>query len=211
MVDIFDEIEEDLRAERAKQFWKRYGGLVLGAAVMVVAGVGAYQGWNWWQTRRTQEAAVAYLAADADQDRARSAQTFAAIAADAPEGYRTLARLREAAVKADTGDLPGALAAWDAVAADQSAERIYRDLASYNWVLRQLDLTDPDRLTARLGPLMQDGAPYRASARELSALIALRAGRPDEAKTTLQQLDTDVTAPDGVRTRARALLSRLNE
>ncbi len=211
MVDIFDEIEEDLRAERAKQFWKRYGGLAIGAAVMVVAGVGAYQGWTWWQAKKTQEAAIAYFAADRDPDRARGAEAFAAVAATAPEGYRTLARLREAALKADTGNLPGALAAWDAVAADTSVEPIYRDLASYNWVLRQTDTAEPDRLAARLGPLMGDGAPYRASARELSALLALRAGRTDEAKTTLQQLAADTTVPDGVQMRARSLLTRLGE
>ena len=41
MADIFDEVNEDLRAERAKQFALRYGWIVALAAVLFVAGVGA--------------------------------------------------------------------------------------------------------------------------------------------------------------------------
>ena len=41
----------------------------------------------------------------------------------APEGYKTLASLRAAGVKADAGDLPGAVALWNGVAADSGAVR----------------------------------------------------------------------------------------
>ena len=44
---------------------------------------------------------------------------FSALAQTAPEGYATLGRLREAALKADSSDLQGAAALWDQVAADQ--------------------------------------------------------------------------------------------
>ena len=40
--DIFDEVAEDLRAERARRLWKRYGTLVLGALVLVLAGIGGF-------------------------------------------------------------------------------------------------------------------------------------------------------------------------
>ena len=71
----------------------------------------------------------------------------------APEGYRTLARLREAALKADAGDLPGALALWDQVAADASADPLLRDLASLLWAEHQIDSGDPALLEARLKAL----------------------------------------------------------
>ena len=38
VVDIFDEVEEDLRAERAQQLLKRYGGLIVAVLVVIVAG-----------------------------------------------------------------------------------------------------------------------------------------------------------------------------
>ena len=45
MPDIFDEVSEDLRAERAQQMLKKYGGLLVAAAALVLAGTGAWQGW----------------------------------------------------------------------------------------------------------------------------------------------------------------------
>ena len=42
MVDIFDEVDEELRAERAQQLLKKYGGVIVAAAVAIV---GAAAGW----------------------------------------------------------------------------------------------------------------------------------------------------------------------
>ncbi|MEJ1979354.1 MAG: hypothetical protein WDN49_27910 [Acetobacteraceae bacterium] len=61
------------------------------------------------------------------------ADAFAKVAASAPEGYRTLARLREAALRADAGDLNAALALWAQVADDSSANQMLRDLATLLW------------------------------------------------------------------------------
>ncbi len=207
MVDIFDEVEEDLRAERAKRLWRRFGPVALALAVALVLGAGGYQFWRHRTAERAASAAAALLAANTQTDKAQAAAAFTAAAANAPAGVAALARLRAAALKAETGDLPGALAEWNTVAADNALDRVYRDLASLNWVLHQIDRAEPDTLTPRLAPLMEEGAPWRASARELSALIDLRAGRADAAKNTLTLLAGDLTAPEGVRARARDLLA----
>ena len=43
MADIFDEIDEELKQDRAKQVWARYGKYALSAAAAVVLGIGASQ------------------------------------------------------------------------------------------------------------------------------------------------------------------------
>ena len=139
LVDIFDEVDEELRAERAGKLLKRYGGLIIGLALLIVAGAAGWQGWRWYQAKQDAAAALEYLTAMRLADSAaagNTANTPAAIAAldrlavTAPEGYRTLARLRDAALKADTGDLAGATALWNAVAADGAADPLLRDLAN---------------------------------------------------------------------------------
>ena len=55
MADIFDEVSEDLRAERAKRLAVRYGGWVLAAALLIVAGVA---GWQVWQAREAARSAA---------------------------------------------------------------------------------------------------------------------------------------------------------
>lgn len=218
MVDIFDEVEEELRADKAKQMLQRFGGLIIGVCVLIVAGVAGWQGWQYWRTRQDIAAATAYLASLSriegapvlSDDRRQQALTgFEALTKDAPDGYRTLARLQAAALKADSGDLQGAALLWDQVAADSAADPLMRDLASLLWASRQIETGDPSLLEARLRPLITPGNAWRTMAREQLALLLIRQDKADDAKTELRKLTEDTTAPTGVRGRSRALLDRL--
>jgi hypothetical protein len=120
-----------------------------------------------------------------------------------------LSRLREAGLKADAGDLQGATALWDQVAGDPSADPLLRNLASLLWAQHLMDNGDPSLLEARLKLLTAPDSPWRALAEEQLAQLDLRQGKTDQARTVLQHLAQDATAPNGVRGRASALLSRL--
>jgi len=224
VVDIFDEVDEDLRAERAQALLKRYGGLLIALAVLTIGAAGGWQAWRWWQAKRDMAAATAFVAAmntaqvvgpriagasgDAASRKA-AIEGFDQVAATAPDGYRTLARLRAAALQADSGDLAGAAATYDQVAADSAADPLLRDLASLLWAQRQLDTADPARLEARLKALAVPDNPWQALATENLALLDLRQGHIDAAKVTLRRLAGDITLPQDLRGRASLLLNRL--
>ncbi|MFC3126863.1 tetratricopeptide repeat protein [Pseudoroseomonas globiformis] len=210
MPDIFDEVQEELRAERARKLGMRYGGMAAGLALLALLGIGGWQGWQWYQQREADRLATTFLelnrATEAEgADLRAMGERFGALAAESPTGYRVLARLRAAALKAETGDRAAALAIWDELAADASAPQLYRDLGSLMWVLHGLDSQDPAALASRIQPLAATGQAWSASAREMQGLIALRRGDRDEAKRILETLAGDVTAPRGVRERAERL------
>ncbi len=217
MVDIFDEVDEELREERMQEFLKKYGGLLFAAALMVIGAVAGWKAWTWYEARRDLNAATQYIAAAsrtevagvAGANRTVAAAAFQAAAAGAPQGYRVLALLREAALRADSGDLQGASALWDQVAADNSADPLLRDLANLTWCLYHADNADPGLLEGRLKPLAASGGTWRSLASEQLALLELRQGQTDAAKTDLRKLAEDTTAPRGVRGRASALLARM--
>jgi hypothetical protein len=219
VVDIFDEVDEDLRAERAQALLKRYGWLLIAVVVLVIGATGGWQGWRWWQAKRDMAAGTAFLAAmnvvsvagPATDPASRKAAiaAFDQVAATAPDGYRTLARLRAAALQADSGDLAAAAALYDQVAADNSADPLLRDLASLLWAQRQLDTADPALLAARLKPLAVPDNPWHALATEDLALLDLREGHTDAAKASLRGLAGDVSLPQDMRGRASGLLNRL--
>ena len=137
------------------------------------------------------------------------ANSFVALSRDAPAGYRTLARLRAAALMAEAGNLPGATAQWEAVALDPEADRLYRDLATLLSVSHAVDSGDPAALSARLAPLLAEGNPWRASARETAALLAIRRGASEEARRMLEALVSDPAAPAGIRERAQRVAAGL--
>ncbi len=215
MVDIFDEVEDDLRADRARRLLTLYAPALIAAVLLVVAAAGGWRAWLWYDGKRTAELAAGYLAAmkvaegKTQADHTAAAADFAAVAAKAGPGYRTLARLSEAGQKADSGDLAGASAIWDEVAADGSADKLLRDLATLQWALHVLDTADPAIVQARLAPLTIAPNPWRPLASEAMAMLQIRQGKTDDARATLKALTQDISAPEGVRHRAEGLLERL--
>src|SRR3954454_16487974 len=216
VVDIFDEVEEDLRAERAEKLLKKYGWLIVVAIIVVVGGTAGWQIWGRMQAQQDALVASRFITAETAIDQAKPGKPAASqidaldqLAARGPAGYKTLARLHAAELKANAGDLAGAVALWDQVAADASADTLLRDLASLTATMRQLDHGDPAQLQARLEPLAVPDNPWSALAREQLAMLDLRQGKTDDAKTKLKALSNDFEAPAGVRARAAALLAGL--
>jgi hypothetical protein len=213
--DIFDEVDEDLRAERARKMLQRYGGVAVLAAVLLVVAVGGWEAWKWHAARENARVAQLFLTAldgaagpPGDARRAAALQ-LAEVARDGNAGYRTLARLRAAALKADSGDAAAAQALWAQVAADSSADPLLRDAAVLQSVQHEIDSGDPAVLAGRLKPLVRPDNPWHGLAQEAQALLDLRQGHNDAARDTLKALGQDVTAPDGVRGRANGLLARI--
>lgn len=218
MADIFDELNEDLRAERARSIAKRYGGLGALVLVLVLAGVGGWEGWKWHERQLAEAAATPFLDAMRTADtlkpgndpaRLPTADAFAKIAAAAPGGYRVLARLREAGLRWDAGDSAGALALWDAVSTDSAADPQLQGLGALLWAQHALNDGDPAAITARTAKLETVGSPWRPLAQEVDALLALRQDDKDRAIRLLRAVMTDAMAADGLRGRANGLLTLL--
>lgn len=213
MVDIFDEVEQDLRAERAEKLLRKYAWLLIVFVVAVVGAAAGWQLWNRYKNRQDAAAADRYVAVMNTPGTAEREQiaVLDRLAATAPEGYKTLARLRAAALKADAGDVPGAKALWNAVAADASADPLLRDLATLLATQRELDHGDTAELEARLKPLTDPNNPWSALAQEQLAILDLRQGKLEDARKKLQMLQFDIEAPAGLRARASALLNGLGQ
>jgi hypothetical protein len=206
--DIFDEIEEDLKRERFAKLWARHGWVAIVLVLALVAGTAGWQAWQWRERGNAEAATAKLLAAGRAQDQA-AALTALQAAQQGSANLATLARLAEAARHAQGNDLPAALRLWEALAADTRTDALYRDLASLLVAANTLDAAEPAALTARLAPLAQPANPWRHAAQELQALLAARQGNTEAAIAAFRALASDVTAPGGVRDRARIMLGTL--
>ena len=214
MPDIFDEVSEDLRADRTRALLRRYGGWLIAAAVAVVIATAGWEAWSAHRKAAADAEATKFLAAaeiaDGPADKKRDAlPMFMEIAQTSSSGYRTLARLRAAAVLADTNDLSGALAQWDAVSADTSADKTLREFADLQWALHQIDHGDPATVQIRLQRLTGADGAWKALALEGEAMLSLRQGQTDRTRELLKSLLADPNTPDTVRARANALQLQL--
>lgn len=211
MADIFDEVEEELRRDRALQLWKRYGWLAVALAVVLAGGIAGWRGWTWQQQRAAEAATADLLQAQRQSDDSASSTALETIAREGRTGLATLARLTEAARLASAGQVDKALPLWQAVAGDGAAGPLYRDLAGLLIGMHTLDTADPLQLAARLAPIASPDNPWHHLAAELQALLAERRGDRAAAVAGFRVLATDATSPPGVRSRAEAMLSLLSE
>jgi hypothetical protein len=213
VTDIFKEVEEDLRREKLESLWQRYGRWVIALAVLIVVGTAGSVAWQRYQQHRQIELAEQYGAAvaltdPAKSDLAKADGAFANIA-DAGGGYGALASLERAAVKAKAGDIDGAVKIYDGLAADGNAPAALRDLAKLLKAMRLVDSGDPATLTASLAPLTAPENPWRFTATELTAILALRSGDQKRATDLFTQLADDQAAPSSLRARAAEMAAAL--
>lgn len=210
MSDIIREVDEELRRENWEVLWKKYGKVAIAAALALVLGTAGAVGWREFDRSQRMNAGDAFGALIAEventKEPARAADILAAYIPDAPDGYATLARLREAKLRADAGDRDAAIALYDALAADGAVEPLFRDLAALYSVRMQVDSGDPITLNARLSPLAADGEPWRYTARELQAVLAVNGGDSATAREIFTRLADDMETPDSLRTRATEML-----
>lgn len=214
MADIFQEVEEELRRDKATQYWKRYGRYFIAAIVLVVVATASYVGWKEYslqqQTAYGERFAVA-LSLIQEQRPDEAIDALGALAEDASTGYATLARFRAAGLKMGQGDRDGAAAIYDAIAKDGGVDPLYAQLANLYYVLGMLDTGDHVDLSDRLQPLLADDSAWRFSARELAALIELQKGDTAKATEYYTTLADDPQTPAGARARAAEMLRALKQ
>jgi len=205
--DIFQEVDEEVRREQLAKLWQRYGNYIIALCILLVAGVGAWRGYQWWEAKQAAQAGAAFeqAATLAEAGKHQEAEAaFAKLATDGTAGYRLLARLRQAGELART-DGKAAVAAYDEIAADKSAGQVIEDLAAVRAGFLLVDTASYAELRARLDPLTGSDRPFRHSARELLALSAWKTGDLTAARQWTDVIMTDPQTPSGTRSRAQLL------
>lgn len=209
MSDIFREVEEDLRHERLRRLWDRLGPYIIAIAILIVLVTGGYRGWQTWTKSQAEQAGDAYMQALQSADAGRTEEAEAKlqeIAKGGASGYAALARLRSAGLKEEAGDTEGALAAFDALAADKGVSEALRDVASLRAGYLIADGGSRADIEKRVSGLTGDENPWRHSARELMALAAFGADDFAAARKWYETIVSDPATPSQIVARARMML-----
>lgn len=211
MSDIFREIDEELRRDNLLKLWRLYSRYIIAAVVVALAIAAGIVAWRNHQLSERQARSVRYAAAMSLMRQgkdAEAAKLFNSIAQDSG-GYGKLANFEAADLAAKAGDRKAAIAAYDRIAASSDVDPEFRDVATLLSVMNSLGDGDPQTEITRLKPLTDTGNPWRATALELTAAAQLQAGNKTAALDIYKQLADDLSAPEGVRSRAAEMASAL--
>jgi len=206
------ELEEELRRERIEKIWKEYGTYIIAVAVLIVVGVGGYKYMESSRLAAAQEMGRRYqdainLAQDGKEGSA--AKEFETIASEASSGYKSLAELQLAGALIKEGKTDEALAAYQKLADNSSADPLLSQFAALQAASLRLGKADFTEMQNRLNPLIGDESPWRYSARELLGLAAFKAGKSEEARNLLTPLLVDQKAPRSITSRVQIVLAEL--
>lgn len=206
MVDVFDEVEEELRAERYTQLvrkgWPYAAGAVI-LALLVTLGI-----WGYGQHQKSEQAKASLtydqgLQSLQASDLEGADRKFASLAASAPAGYRTLALMQQAGIRNAKGKTEEAARLMDQ-AAKVAPDNILGDAARLKAVWLLMDTKPLAEIEQRLTPLIEDKRPFHLQAREALANARLQAGKPQLAQGDLTVLTLAQDVSPSTRASAEA-------
>jgi hypothetical protein len=209
MTDLFREIDEEIRQDRALEIWKKYGNYIIAVALLIVAGTAGYRIYAHFEQQKVEALGLRFQVALEASTAGRSedaAKEFQAIAAEGAKGYAILARFR-AAADLGTVNKPEAIKLYDALAADSSLPLVLQGLARLRAATLAVDDISFDELKTRVEPLLPQGGPWAGLARELLGTKKLAANDYKAAGEYFDAIITDDAAPASVKQRATMFLA----
>jgi hypothetical protein len=213
VVDFFNEVDEDLRAQETRDLARKYLPWAAGVVVAGLVVAGGFWGWQSWTRSEAAAASVAYdrgVQALERQDTAAADAAFTEAAGKSSTAYKALALMQRAALALRDGKRDAAVKLFDEAAKVGKGQPIIADGAALKAAYVLMDTSPYAAIEARLQPLTEEGRPYRPLALEALAMAKLANGKTAEARTQLVALSLLLDAPDGVRERSQATIQMID-
>ncbi|MNE07752.1 hypothetical protein D3C80_1003820 [compost metagenome] len=211
MVDVFEQVEEELRSERYKRLARTWLPVLAGVLAVALIAALAWWGWQTYVTSQADKASAAYeQGVEAMQaGKAEEAKTAFAASAEAGGGYKALALMQQAGIALSENKTTEAVALFDE-AAKAAKDPILSDIAVLKATFLVMDTASLEDVRARLEPLTGDKRPMSAFAQEALAMAQLQHGKTADARQVFVQLQLGQDVPDSVRQRAQAAVQAID-
>ncbi|MBR2537231.1 MAG: tetratricopeptide repeat protein [Hyphomicrobium sp.] len=209
---LLREVEEEIRREQMQKLWDRYNGLIIGAAALIVIGVGGYKFLESRRIAASQAAGAEFAKAlqlSEDKKDEDAAKAFDTIAQSGPAGYAQLAKLNVAGAHARAGKTAEAIAAYESISAQSGGDALLKNYAQLQVAALKLGEGDYTEQQNRLKPLATDDSPFKITARELQGLSAFKAGKLAEARQYLEPLLIDQNASRAIQERVKIVMAEI--
>lgn len=207
MVDVFEEVEGELRAERYRSLARRLAPWIIGGVIAGVLVVAAVFGWEKYRENVANKASDTYVAAVKQLETGDSEAAFKSFGQvpATSKGYRALALMQQGGIRLAAGDSKQAVALFDQAAdaaPKDKAGLLISDAARLKSAFALMDQGSFTEIEGRLKPLTAENHPYRSVAREALALAKLQAGKIKEARQDFKALSLASDASEGLKQRA---------
>ncbi|HVK41351.1 MAG TPA: tetratricopeptide repeat protein [Phenylobacterium sp.] len=206
MVDVFEEVEEQLRTDRYKALALKILPIVGGLLVLALVIALAVWGYQHFRTQAAAKASEQYAQAIEAFNTNRpdeAIRLWTEVSKGSSKAYKSLSLQHLGGLKLAENKTADAVKLFDE-AAEAAPNEILGDLARLKSAFALLDTAPYKDMEARLTPLTEEGRPYRAEAREALAFSKLMAGDLAGARSDFSLITLMADAGEASRQRAQA-------
>ncbi|WP_375608572.1 MULTISPECIES: tetratricopeptide repeat protein [unclassified Bartonella] len=203
------EVNAEFRQEKVLAFWRRYGFSIIGAVLLFIIMIIIYQIYHHAQIKKASHIGDAFIKSLNFADTRhfdKAIKQLENVKDSNFGGYPFLARLREASLLMEQGDMIKSVEIFDSVASDGKAPQILRKVAKIRAAYILVDTGTLDDVKKRVKEMASDVDPMRMSAREALGLAAYKADKMDEAVYYFKKISKEGTLGSKITDRARMML-----
>lgn len=207
MSDIFNEIDEELRQDKAARLWKAYGKYLIALAIFIILAIASYRFIEHTQEKNKEQASELYeLASEAGRsgDKNAAIELFSDDRFDETIGYAIISKLKKAALAKSNNDLEGMAIVLKEIITNEEIPLYLRDLARL-----KLFASDNDNNISQLDALIAGDGAWKFLALELKGGIELEGGNLKKARSIFEELTNGANTPNNLRRRTSEILKAL--
>ncbi len=207
MSDIFNEIDEELRQDKAARLWKAYGKYLIALAIFIILAIASYRFIEHTQEKNKEQASELYeLASEAGRsgDKNAAIELFSDDRFDETIGYAVISKLKKAALAKSNNDLEGMAIVLKEIITNEEIPLYLRDLARL-----KLFASDNDNNISQLDALIAGDGAWKFLALELKGGIELEGGNLKKARSIFEELTNGANTPNNLRRRSSEILKAL--
>ena len=199
------EVDENLRSDQMRDFFKRYGSWLIAAVVLFLVASG---GMIWWKQHKLEQAGkqveeLAKVYNDIGAGKmAQAPQQLDGLATSDSDAVKASALFARAALALQQNDAKLATDTFKSIAEDSGMPGPYRNAALIRQTALEFDRLPPQDVVTRLQELAKPGEPWFGSAGEMTALAMVKQGKKQEAGQLYAAIAKDTTVPEPIRARA---------
>lgn len=207
VTDVFEEVDESLRTDKALELWRKYSPWLAVLAALVILSVAGYKVWQYFQEKQIEADARAFAAAQDLVDKKDLPGAKAALTKIAAGGTGFSALANHVLAGMDSQNNDTAAAGKDLEAAAKRNDGLFADIATLKLAYLKADTVSLADLQTIVAPLEKKGGELGALARELVAAKEFAAGDLDKARLDYQSLSLDLDAPPAMQQRVGQALA----
>lgn len=212
MADLFQEIDDELRQDKASRLWRVYGKYLVAVAIVIIISVGGYKFWQQKQLDDGEKASIAYeaaLARSASGDHKGAIDQLNEEEIGTVAGYAALSQMQKANLAMKINDFEAALITFKDIAENDNYPKSINEWASFRYATVRVEKQIDSNALADLDSLIATDSPWRFLAKEIKAIKEIETGNKSEAKVIFSELADDENAPERLRVRAAEFLKTL--